>query len=80
MNIVTRPSAGPVPSDAPSADPLLVQQPVEAGRFTVGSTLRHVLVMTAAGSVGLISVFFVDLLSLLYVSRLGDTALTAAVG
>jgi putative MATE family efflux protein len=80
MNIVTRPSASPVPPDTTSADPGLVQQPVEAGRFTVGSTLRHVLVMTAAGSVGLISVFFVDLLSLLYVSRLGDTALTAAVG
>ena len=51
-----------------------------AGLFTTGSTMRHVLAMTAAGSVGLISVFFVDLLSLLYISRLGDTNLTAAVG
>ena len=42
--------------------------------------MRHVLVMTAAGSVGLIAVFFVDFLSLLYISRLGDTNLTAAVG
>ncbi len=48
--------------------------------FTQGSILRHVLSMTAAGSVGLMSVFVVDLLSLLYVSRLGDPALTAAVG
>ena len=56
--------------------------PVERdlGLFTRGSTLRHVLVMTAAGSVGLVAVFFVDFLSLLYVSRLGDTNLTAAVG
>ncbi len=42
--------------------------------------MRHVLVMTAAASVGLMSIFLVDLLSLLYVSRLGDPNLTAAVG
>lgn len=48
--------------------------------FTEGSTLRHVLAMTGAASVGLISIFLVDLLSLLYVSRLGDANLTAAVG
>ena len=35
----------------------------EAPRFVVGSTLRHVVVMTATGSVGLIAVFVVDLLS-----------------
>ncbi len=52
----------------------------QAGAFTTGSTMRHVLVMTAAGSVGLIAVFFVDFLSLLYISRLGDPKLTAAVG
>jgi putative MATE family efflux protein len=48
--------------------------------FTEGSILRHVLVMTATGSIGLIAVFVVDLLSLLYISRLGDTNLTAGVG
>jgi putative MATE family efflux protein len=48
--------------------------------FTEGSTMRHVIVMTAAASVGLMSVFVVDLFSLLYVSRLGDPNLTAAVG
>ena len=48
--------------------------------FTEGSTLRHVLVMTASGSIGLVAVFFVDLLSLLYVSRLGHPAWTAGVG
>jgi putative MATE family efflux protein len=42
--------------------------------------MRHVLVMSSAGAAGLISVFFVDFLSLLYVSRLGDASLTAAVG
>lgn len=42
--------------------------------------LRHVAVMTATGTIGLMAIFFVDLLSLLYVSRLGDQALKAAVG
>ncbi|HEX8664339.1 MAG TPA: MATE family efflux transporter, partial [Beijerinckiaceae bacterium] len=42
--------------------------------------MRHVAVMTGTGSVGLVAVFAVDLLSLLYVSWLGDPALTAGVG
>jgi putative MATE family efflux protein len=49
-------------------------------RFVTGSTMRHVVVMTAAGSVGLVAIFVVDLLSLLYISWLGDPRLTAAVG
>jgi putative MATE family efflux protein len=48
--------------------------------FTEGSTMRHVAVMTATGSIGLMAIFFVDLLSLFYVSRLGEEALKAAVG
>ena len=42
--------------------------------------MRHVAVMTATGSIGLMAIFFVDLLSLFYVSRLGDQTLKAAVG
>ena len=49
-------------------------------RFVTGSTMRHVVVMTLTASVGLMAVFMVDLLSLLYVSWLGDPRLTAAVG
>lgn len=49
-------------------------------RFTEGSTLRHVIEMTITGAIGLIAVFFVDFLSLFYVSRLGDDQLTAGVG
>ncbi|MCI0467505.1 MAG: MATE family efflux transporter, partial [Beijerinckiaceae bacterium] len=48
--------------------------------FTEGPTMRHVIVMTAATSAGLMAIFVVDLLSLLWVSRLGDPKLTAAVG
>ena len=49
-------------------------------RFVTGSTMRHVVVMTAAGSVGLIAIFLVDFLTLIYISRLGDPHLTAAIG
>lgn len=68
----TRDRGAPGATQAPRSAPDAV--------FTRGSTMRHVLNMTAAGSVGLVAVFFVDFLSLLYVSWLGDTNLTAAVG
>uniref|UniRef100_B0T963 Multi antimicrobial extrusion protein MatE n=1 Tax=Caulobacter sp. (strain K31) TaxID=366602 RepID=B0T963_CAUSK len=48
--------------------------------FVRGSIMRHVAVMASTGAIGLIAVFLVDLLSLFYVSRLGDRSLTAAVG
>jgi putative MATE family efflux protein len=54
--------------------------PIPRAVFTEGSTMRHVIVMTAATSAGLMSIFAVDLLSLLYISWLGDPKLTAAVG
>lgn len=52
----------------------------EPGKFTQGPTLKHVVVMSAAGAVGLMAIFAVDLLNLLYISWLGNTVLTAAVG
>ncbi len=48
--------------------------------FTTGSTLHHVIKMTSAGAVGLVSIFIVELLNLFYISLLGETELTAAVG
>ncbi|RDJ23649.1 MATE family efflux transporter [Bosea caraganae] len=48
--------------------------------FVTGSTFRHVAVMTATASVGLMAIFVVDLLSLLYVSWLGRPEATAGVG
>lgn len=56
------------------------QRPRPRAVFTEGSILKHVLVMTATGSIGLVAIFVVDLLSLLYVSWLGDPNLTAGVG
>ncbi|MCJ2035294.1 MATE family efflux transporter [Methylobacterium sp. J-068] len=52
----------------------------DSARFVQGSILRHVVTMSATGSVGLMAIFVVDFLSLLYVSKLGDPSLTAAVG
>ncbi len=50
------------------------------GRFTSGSTMRHVAVMTMTGSLGLTFMFLVDFVTLFYVSLLGDEGLTSAVG
>jgi Na+-driven multidrug efflux pump len=66
---------GAAPAGAASARP-----EGDPPRFVIGSTMRHVVVMTATASVGLVAVFAVDLLSLLYVSWLGDPRLTAGVG
>ncbi len=49
-------------------------------KFTYGSTMRHVLVMTSTGSVGLIAVFLVDFANLFYIAQLGIEELAAAIG
>ncbi|QHE76801.1 MATE family efflux transporter [Hydrogenophaga sp. PBL-H3] len=54
--------------------------PHAAPKFVTGSTLRHVISMTATGSIGLAAVFFVDVLNLFYISQLGQKELAAAVG
>jgi len=48
--------------------------------FTHGSTMRHVAIMTATGSIGIVAIFAVDFLSLFWVSRIGVQSLKAAVG
>lgn len=52
----------------------------EIAPFTRGSLMRHVMVMTATGAIGLMAIFIVDFLSLFYVSLLKDDRLTAGVG
>ena len=49
-------------------------------KFVEGSTMRHILVMSGAGSVGLMALFLVDLLDMLFISMLGQVELAAAVG
>lgn len=48
--------------------------------FLTGSTMRHVIIMTTTSAIGLMSVFFVDAITLYYISQLGDASQTAAVG
>jgi len=56
------------------------KQHSHTAKFITGSTMRHVVVMTATGSIGLISVFIVDGLNLFYISLLGIEELAAAIG
>lgn len=72
MNDTTQPEAASAPPPPPPAGPLPV--------FVTGSTMRHVIVMTATASIGLMAIFLVDFLSLLYVSWLGRPPATAGVG
>ncbi|MEN0000395.1 MAG: MATE family efflux transporter, partial [Pseudomonadota bacterium] len=52
----------------------------ERAKFTTGSTMRHVIVMTMTASVGLVAIFMVDALNLFYISLLGEKELAAAIG
>ena len=52
----------------------------ERAVFLTGSIMRHVAVMAATSSIGLVAVFAIDLLSLYWVSTLGDQSYKAAVG
>ena len=63
----------------PSRD-AITEEHAAPPRFVVGSTMRHVLVMTGTGAAGLVAIFIVDLVSLLYISWLNDPSLTAGVG
>jgi putative MATE family efflux protein len=54
--------------------------PSSQGRLVSGSTLGHVIRMTAAGSLGLVAVFAVDGLNLFYITLLKKPELTAALG
>lgn len=49
-------------------------------RFVTGSTMRHVVIMTFTGALGLMALFMVDLADLFFLSLLGQTEITAAVG
>jgi putative MATE family efflux protein len=49
-------------------------------RFLEGSIMRHVIIMTLTGAVGLMSLFLVDLADLYFLSLLNDVNVTAAIG
>ncbi|WP_299878571.1 MATE family efflux transporter [uncultured Sulfitobacter sp.] len=50
------------------------------GRFLTGSTMGHVVRMTATGAMGITFVFLVDAANLLWIAQLGDPQLVAAIG
>jgi len=49
-------------------------------KFTQGSVFRHISVMTFASTAGLLSLFFVDLVDMYWLSLLGVVELAAAIG
>lgn len=49
-------------------------------KFVTGSLLRHILVMTGTGAIGLSAIFLGDLANILFLSWLKDEAVVAAVG
>lgn len=52
------------------------QKPV----FVEGPLLKHILVMTGTGAVGLMAIFLGDLANIFFLGRLGDESVVAAVG
>ena len=52
----------------------------EQAKFLTGSTMRHVVVMSSTASVGLMAVFLVDFIDMVFISMLGKAELAAAVG
>ena len=63
-----------------TADKATAEKAPPQGKFVTGSTLGHVITMTATGSIGLMAVFAVDALNLFYISLLGHQELAAAIG
>ena len=49
-------------------------------KFVTGNLFAHVAVMSLTASVGLMAIFVVDLINMMYISWLGDEVLTAAIG
>lgn len=54
--------------------------PFGQAKFVSGNLMRHVVVMSLTSSVGLMAIFVVDLINILYISWLEDHVATAAVG
>lgn len=53
---------------------------MNSAKFLEGSTLRHLINMTLASSIGLMAIFVVDLVDMYFLSLLGELELAAAVG
>lgn len=67
------PSRDNTPQTPPATPPI-------PPRFVTGSLMRHIAVMAGTGAIGLVAIFAVDLINLLYISMLGEQAIAAAIG
>ena len=52
----------------------------EQAKFLRGNLMRHVVVMSGASSVGLLAVFLVDFVDMVFIGMLGKAELAAAIG
>jgi len=52
----------------------------EPAKFLTGNLMRHVVVMSATSSLGLMAVFLVDFVDMVFISMLGNAELAAAIG
>lgn len=52
----------------------------EQAKFLEGSLFRHVTVMSLTASIGLMAVFLVDFIDMVFIAMLGEASLAAAVG
>lgn len=49
-------------------------------KFLTSAPMRHVAVMSATASIGLMVMFVVDFVDMIFISMLGNAALAAAIG
>jgi putative MATE family efflux protein len=51
-----------------------------AAKFVSGSIMKHIWVMTTTSAIGLVCVFLVDFVDILFLSMLGDNEIVAGIG
>ena len=49
-------------------------------KFLTGAPMRHVAVMSTTASIGLMAMFVVDFVDMIFISMLGNAALAATIG
>ena len=52
----------------------------QQAKFLTGNLFRHVVVMSSASSLGLMAIFLVDFVDMIFISMLGKAELAAAIG
>ena len=49
-------------------------------KLLTGAPMRHVAILSATASIGLMAMFVVDFVDMIFISMLGNAALAAAIG